>query len=102
RRKELDEIRAAFDAVSAGTGRMVIVSGDAGMGKTTVVEDFLSEMETAGTPAWICRGRCSERLAKTDPFVPVFECLEDLTRGEPGTEALPLMATLAPVWLSQL
>ena len=102
RRLELDQIRAAFASVSRRTGRMVTVAGDAGMGKTTITEDFLSEIEGGDSPAWICRGRCSERLAKTDPFVPVFECLDDLTRGEPGVEALQLMKTVAPVWLSQL
>ena len=102
RRLELDQIRAAFASASRRPGRMVTVAGDAGIGKTTIVEDFLAEIEGGDPPAWICRGRCSERLAKTDPFVPVFECLDDLTRGEPGVEALQLMKTVAPVWLSQL
>ena len=101
RQHELDRIRAAFASASGGTGLMVTVSGDAGMGKTTIVEDFLTEIET-GTAAWIARGCCSERLAKTDAFVPIFECLDDLTRGELGVEAAQLMKTTAPTWLSQL
>lgn len=102
RRQELDRMRAAFASASGGKGLMVTVSGDAGMGKTTIVEDFLAELETGGTAAWIARGRCSERLAKTDPFVPIFECLDDLTRGELGHEATQLMNSAAPAWLSQV
>jgi tetratricopeptide (TPR) repeat protein len=79
---------------------MVTVSGDAGMGKTTIVEDFLSDIETPAMTAWIARGRCSERLAKTEAFVPILECLDELTRGKLGDEAAQLMRTVAPAWLS--
>jgi tetratricopeptide (TPR) repeat protein len=102
RQHELDRIRAAFACASGGTGLMVTVSGDAGMGKTTIVEDFLAEIEAGKAAAWIARGCCSERLAKTDAFVPIFECLDDLTRGELGVEAVQSMKTAAPAWLSQL
>jgi predicted ATPase len=102
RQHELDRIRAAFASASGGTGLMVTVSGDAGMGKTTIVEDFLAEIETGKAAPRIARGCCSERLAKTDAFVPIFECLDDLTRGELGVESVQMMKTAAPAWLSQL
>src|SRR5689334_470392 len=44
RQHELDRMRTAFASASGGTGLMMTVSGDAGMGKTTIVEDFLSEI----------------------------------------------------------
>src|SRR5262249_42132139 len=102
RQEEFNQIRAAFHSVSCGKGRMVAIAGDPGIGKTTLVEDFLSEMEAAGSSAWIARGRCSERLAQSDPFVPIFEALEDLTHGDSGLEVSQLMESAAPVWLSQL
>jgi predicted ATPase len=97
---ELGQFRAAFATAVAGSGSMVTLSGDAGMGKTTLVEDFLSEIQPRTT--WIACGRCSERLAKTDAFVPIFECLDELTRGESGEDAVRLMRTEAPVWLAQI
>ena len=102
RQNELCHMRSALDAAARGSGRMVIVSGDAGLGKTTLIEDFISEAEAGGRQLWIGRGLCSERLAKTDPFVPVFECLEDLTRGAHGDEARLLMAAHAPLWFGLL
>ena len=67
RQHELDRIRAAFASASCGPGRMVAISGDAGMGKTTIVgKDFLCEIQTIRTAVWIARGQCSERLVKTD------------------------------------
>jgi tetratricopeptide (TPR) repeat protein len=102
RQRELDRIRGAFASASADAGQMLAVSGDAGMGKTTTVEDFLCEIQTSRTAAWIARGRCSERLAKTDAFAPIFECLDEVTRGELGMEAAQLMRETAPTWFSQI
>lgn len=102
RERELGRIREAFATALQGTGLMVTISGDAGMGKTTLVEDFLSELEAQTSAAWIARGRCSERLSNTDAFVPIFECLEELTRGESGVDASHLLKTAAPTWFSQL
>ena len=45
REQELHHLQAAFDSVLTGLGCMVAVSGEAGIGKTTVVEDFLDEIE---------------------------------------------------------
>lgn len=97
RHQELDRIRTAYAWASGGSGMMLAISGDAGMGKTTIVEDFLCEIETLKAAPWVARGRCSERLAKTDAFVPIFDCLDDLTRGD----AAQLMEETAPTWLSQ-
>ena len=102
RQHELDRLHAAFEAASASSGLMVSIAGDAGMGKTTLVEDFLAELETHGAPIWIARGRCSERLGKTEAFVPILDCLDSLTRGAMGVEAIEMMARTAPTWVSQI
>jgi tetratricopeptide (TPR) repeat protein len=106
RRLELERLRAAFATACGGTGILATVSGDAGMGKTTTVEQFLSEFDALKGTVWIARGRCSERLAKTDAFVGVLDCLDDLVRNAPESEVpftvLGLLRTVSPTWLAQL
>jgi tetratricopeptide (TPR) repeat protein len=102
RRHELDRLHAALESASAARGLIFSVAGDAGMGKTTLVEDFLASLDTPSAPVWIARGRCSERLGKTEAFVPILDCLDDLTRGATGVEVTAAMARTAPTWLSQL
>jgi hypothetical protein len=57
---ELTMLRAAFDAAASGAGLIVAVSGEPGIGKTTLVESFLAGLEHDAL-ACIARGRCSER-----------------------------------------
>lgn len=76
---------------------MVTVSGEAGVGKTTFVEDFLSEVDGR---AVIARGRCSERLAETDAFAPLLDALGGLARAD--GEAAHLLQSTAPSWHAQV
>ncbi|MGI8989642.1 MAG: serine/threonine-protein kinase PknK [Bryobacteraceae bacterium] len=102
REEELSRLRAAFASVSAGSGIMLTVCGDAGMGKTTLAEDFLAGIEAQYGTAWAGRGRCSERLAETDAFAPILESLDTLLRGESGDQVARVMKTVAPTWYVQV
>jgi predicted ATPase len=102
RERELWRLRSALDSISKSGGRMLAISGDAGIGKTALIEDFLLTGQAQPGPMWVARGRCSERLEKTDPFVPILQCLDNLISGDGAAEALQIMETTAPLWLSQV
>jgi tetratricopeptide (TPR) repeat protein len=88
----------ALATVVAGRGRLLCVTGEPGMGKTTLVEDFLRKVATNGTPYQIARGRCSERLAGTEAYLPILEALEKLLRTGHGSQTAESMKLLAPTW----
>ena len=97
RELELDELRRAWTACAGGTGLVVCLTGEPGIGKTTVAEDFLAEI-AGGAPCYVARGRCSERLAGAEAYLPILEALESLLRGEGRDHALALMKETAPTW----
>jgi adenylate cyclase len=99
---ELAALQEAFDRTSAGAGQIVCVTGEPGIGKTALVEDFLSILEDSGASCLVARGRCSERLAGTEAYLPFFEVLESLMRGPGATTAARLMKVLAPSWYIQV
>src|SRR5262249_11608129 len=80
-------LRAAFDVVASGTGEMVCVVGEPGIGKTTLVEEFLTDLATDGQPRHIARARCSERLADAEAYLPVLEALDFLLHGTTASTA---------------
>jgi hypothetical protein len=100
---EIAALRSAFESAAAGEGRLVCLSGEPGIGKTTLVEVFLRHLSTMGVPVYVARGRCSERLVGSDAYLPVLEALEGLVRDGGGSESLRgLMMQAAPAWAVQL
>jgi predicted ATPase len=101
REAERKELRAGFESASGGRGLLLCVAGEPGIGKTTLVEDFLSEL-TAERCCTIARGRCSERLAGTEAYLPLLEALESLIESGSDREAARALKQLAPTWYAQL
>jgi len=56
RSKELDQLHAAFAAAAAGEGRFVLVQGESGIGKTTLVRSFIASSESRQTTLRCVRG----------------------------------------------
>jgi tetratricopeptide (TPR) repeat protein len=101
RRRERQVLQAALASAVAGRGLFVCVTGEPGIGKTTLVEDFLAEL-VVGQECRIARGRCSERLAGTEAYLPFLEALESLVRGPGGDAVVRLLKAVAPTWYVQL
>ena len=57
---ELDALDSALAAARAGKGTAVLLSGEAGIGKTSVVRAFLRR---AGTRARVLAGACDDLLS---------------------------------------
>jgi predicted ATPase len=99
---ERASLRGSFESAAAGRGLLVCVTGEPGLGKTTLVEDFLDELAAAERPHSLARGRCSERLAGTEAYLPFLEALDSVIRGAGGAAAAQVMKVVAPTWYVQL
>ena len=76
------------------------MTGEAGVGKTTLVDAFL---ETAGTKgAFVGRGACVEQYGTGQAFLPVLEAIGTLCRARGGARAIDLFTERAPTWLAQM
>jgi predicted ATPase len=81
--------------------QIVFVTGEAGIGKSTVVAAFLRRLEK--TPGiWVARGQCLETLGRSEAYHPFLEAFGRLCR-QPGCEGLvALLRRHAPSWLAEL
>jgi tetratricopeptide (TPR) repeat protein len=74
RSAELETLRSHLERALAGKGRAVLVSGEAGIGKSRLCEEILGEAKSKG--ATVARGWCVE--GTFEPLHPVREALAAL------------------------
>ncbi|MGH9627523.1 MAG: AAA family ATPase [Bryobacteraceae bacterium] len=102
REQALAEMFSGWETVSSGQGLMLCIAGEPGIGKTTLVEQFMREQRRRSVYCAAAMGRCSERLAETEAYLPVLEALESLLSGDCGRELGELMKLVAPTWYVQV
>jgi DNA-binding SARP family transcriptional activator/tetratricopeptide (TPR) repeat protein len=94
---ELAELNAALAAVTVSGVALVLVEGEAGMGKTSLVRAW---SDSIGHEAIVLQGRCDE-LGRDLPLQPVADALADHLRDIGGERAAALVgddaAALAPL-----
>lgn len=83
-----------------GQRQMVFVTGEAGIGKTTLVDMALEPITRRG--AAVLRGCCSEFFGVCEAFLPLIEALEAHCRGIEGPPLVTALRTHAPTWLAQI
>jgi|RhiMethySRZTD1v2_1073278.scaffolds.fasta_scaffold06325_6 tetratricopeptide (TPR) repeat protein len=104
RERERADLSRALDEAASGHGLMVCVVGEPGIGKSTLVEELLANRQQGGLRCRIARGRCSERLAGTEAYLPMLDALENLlgSGGSGGSALARTLRAVAPLWHSQL
>jgi predicted ATPase len=92
RDRELAILRARLAAALSGRGSVVLISGEAGVGKTALADALCREAEDAGID--ILAGHSYDRT-ETPPYGPWIECLAQLEEIERGAFR-PVSASPSP------
>jgi len=82
RRKELDLLSRSWEPARRGKGRTILVEGEAGVGKTRLLDEALRAMSATGR---VTRAACFEHLqaAPFTPWIDVLQSILELTRDDP-------------------
>ena len=95
RDQELDQLDSWFQDAVESRRQMVFIPGEAGLGKSTLVEAW---MRTLGSSATAARGRCLQQFGSGEPYLPVFEALDQLSQTL-GRRLVEYLRARAPTWL---
>ncbi len=101
REAKLARLHHQFNKMLQGQRQMVLVSGEAGIGKTTLVDVFVSEIAMQGHVR-IGRGQCIDHYGTGEAYLPLLDALGQLCRGDDGAHLLPILHQHAPSWLLQM
>ncbi len=98
---ELTQLYQALTNACAGERQIVFVTGEPGIGKTTLVDTFLRQVATQ-PQVDIAPGQCIEHSGTSEAYLPVLTALGRLSRAPDGKSLLSLLRQYAPTWLVQM
>jgi DNA-binding SARP family transcriptional activator len=97
RAQELAALGEALAAVDAGRRRMIYVTGEPGIGKSALVEAFLSTVSGVRI-GW---GQCVAEAGAGEPYLPLLDAIVDLASHPDGADVAGVLVDRAPTWLVQ-
>ncbi|MBC8165289.1 MAG: AAA family ATPase [Bryobacteraceae bacterium] len=100
RNPEMESLRDLWKDACNGNRRIVLIAGEAGIGKSTLVQHFLYTVAHGNVR--IARGQCVEHFGEPEPYYPVLDACSRLARESGGMAVADVLRQFAPTWLLQL
>jgi DNA-binding winged helix-turn-helix (wHTH) protein/tetratricopeptide (TPR) repeat protein len=92
----LDHLEKAL----SGQRQLVFVTGEAGIGKTTLVDVF-QKYASRRANLRMARGQCIEGFGGKEPYYPMLEAVGSLAQNIEGASWVQMLTQRAPTWLIQ-
>ena len=99
REPALGQLQRRLRRTLRGQRQVVFVTGEAGIGKTSLVDAFARTIPRDGSIR-VGRGQCLEQYGTGEAYLPVLEAIGRLCRNEPKVANIVRMH--APMWLLQM
>jgi predicted ATPase/DNA-binding XRE family transcriptional regulator/energy-coupling factor transporter ATP-binding protein EcfA2 len=99
REDALSRMQGWFERARDGECQVVFVTGEAGIGKTTLLEAFARSV-TSEPKLRICSGQCLAQYGMSEAYLPVLDAIGQLCREDPWV--VDVLRVHAPMWLMQL
>lgn len=104
RSEELGQLEARLAAARAGARQAVFVTGELGVGKTSLLKAFVEsrmpgEVDNGTLLAW---GKSTQRHDEGEFYQPVLDALDRLIRLHDADQILPVLIRFAPSWVLQI
>ena len=72
RQAEVEVLERWFARAATGERQLGFLSGEGGIGKTTVIDQWLTHLDV-GSAGWLGRGQCAEHYGDGEPYLPMLE-----------------------------
>src|SRR5262249_28717160 len=102
RRRELARLDECLRLAAEGTRQVVFITGEAGIGKTALVEEFLRSAGLQDPDVTVLNGQCIQQHGQREPYMPVLDALEQVLRSPLGPTLTSHLRRIAPCWYVQI
>ena len=101
REAELSKMQSWLERALSGERQIVFLTGEAGIGKTSIVQAFLDRARNT-QKILVVRGQCLEQYGAGEPYLPVLDGFSRICRGPGGAPIIDIFRQHAPSWLAQM
>jgi DNA-binding winged helix-turn-helix (wHTH) protein len=101
RESELNALRACFRKALTGQRQIVFITGEPGIGKTALADEFQRQASAEEPFLRVARGQCVEGYGGAEAYYPMLDALHELCRGSEANQTIEILAARAPTWLVQ-
>jgi predicted ATPase/DNA-binding winged helix-turn-helix (wHTH) protein len=101
RNRVLTELHVGLQQALRGERQLVFITGEAGIGKTALADEFLRQSVSAASSIRIAKGQCVEGYGGKEPYYPMLDALGRFCAGPQAEAIVRILAAQAPTWLVQ-
>jgi len=102
RESVLSRLNECLRRAREGTRQLVFITGEAGIGKTSLAEAFLRSPALRGPDVLALHGQCIQQHGEREPYMPILEALERVLSSPAGEALRPQVRRVAPCWYAQM
>ncbi len=99
---EIELLEGRLARAVSGSGCVVIMRGEGGIGKTALVDAFLQRALSGGDSYSLLRGRCLDQYGQSEAYLPFLDGLGTLLEGGERERVATMLRTYAPTWCLHL
>jgi DNA-binding winged helix-turn-helix (wHTH) protein len=98
----LEVLRETWQRALKGERQFVFITGEPGIGKTALAEEFQRQVAAGERSVRIAHGQCIEGHGSKEAYGPMLGALRRLCRGPRADPIVQSLYAEAPTWLAQL
>ena len=98
---ELKRLEHLLERAIAGSGRIVFITGEPGIGKTALGAEVLRRARIKAGRFVFASGRCLEQFGSAEAYLPFLDAVGGLLHGRDGKSIATVLQTFAPAWCRQ-
>jgi serine/threonine protein kinase/pimeloyl-ACP methyl ester carboxylesterase/tetratricopeptide (TPR) repeat protein len=101
RQQEMRRLESLLQRAAAGMGQIVFITGEAGLGKTSLASEFLKQTNQSQNSVLCLSGHCVEQYGASEAYLPFLTAFGALLTGPAKESVRSALLTYAPAWSVQ-